>query len=82
VGIASDLGQPKCPTLLFFGGSDQWISADDVAKVASHHADTVVYPQAGHGFMRDRSEDYVEDAAVDAWGRMLSHFRQHLGHAA
>ncbi len=82
VGIASDLGQPRCPTLLFFGGKDQWISPDDIAKVADHHADTIVYPHAGHGFMRDRSEDYVEDAAVDAWGRTLSHFRQHLSHGA
>jgi len=77
-GIAGELGEPRCPTLLFFGGSDPWIPADDIAAVAAHHADTIVYPEAGHGFMRDGSDDYVADAAGDAWARMLAHFRQHL----
>ena len=78
VGIASELGRPRCPTLLFFGRKDPWIPTDDIDKVVAHHADTIVYPQAGHGFMRDGSEEYVADAAADAWGRMLAHFQQHL----
>jgi carboxymethylenebutenolidase len=76
--IASDLGQPRCPTLLFFGGNDEWIPSEDIAAVAAHHPDTVVYPQAGHGFLRDGSEDYVPEAAADAWTRMGAHFQQHL----
>jgi carboxymethylenebutenolidase len=79
--IASDLGQPRCPTLLFFGGSDPWIPSNDIEAVAAHHADTVIYPDAGHGFMRDGSDDYVPEAASDAWARMVGHFRQHLGQA-
>ena len=43
-GIAADLGEPKCPTLLFFGGSDQWIPAADIATVAARHEATTVYP--------------------------------------
>jgi carboxymethylenebutenolidase len=82
VGIASDLGQTRCPTLLFFGGSDQYISPEDVRRVADYHPATVVYPEAGHGFMRDGSEDYVPDAAADAWARTLAHFGEHLGGAA
>jgi dienelactone hydrolase len=65
--------------LLFFGGNDAYIPSDDITLVAAHHADTVVYRGAGHGFMRDGSEDYVPDAASDAWDRMIAHFRRHLG---
>jgi carboxymethylenebutenolidase len=74
-GIAAELGEPKCPTLLFFGGKDEWIPAGDIATVAAHHEATKVYPEAGHGFMRDGSADYAPDAAGDAWGRVLAHFK-------
>jgi len=77
-GIAGDLGEPRCPTLLFFGGNDPYIPAADIEAVATHHPDTVVYPGAGHGFLRDGSDDYHAEAASDAWARMLAHFRRHL----
>jgi carboxymethylenebutenolidase len=77
-GIAAELGEPKCPTLLFFGGSDQWIPAADIATVAAHHEATTVYPEAGHGFMRDGSPDYVPAAADDAWDKLLALFRANL----
>jgi carboxymethylenebutenolidase len=77
-GIASDLGPLRCPTLLFFGGRDPWIPSDDIAQVAEYHPDTIVYPEAGHGFMRDGSDDHVPAAASDAWNRLLLHFRRHL----
>ena len=76
--IASMLGTPKCPTLLFFGGQDPWIPEADIAAVVAHHPDTVVYPDATHGFMRDGSESYDEAAATDAWSRLLAHFAEHL----
>ena len=47
-------------------------------NVAAHHPDTTVYPEAGHGFMRDGSDDYSEAAATDAWSRLLAHFGEHL----
>jgi carboxymethylenebutenolidase len=68
-GIASELGEPTCPTLLFFGDSDEWIPAADIAAVAAQHADTTVYPEAGHGFLRDGSPDFVPAAAGDAWDK-------------
>jgi carboxymethylenebutenolidase len=76
--IISDLGTPNCPTLLFFGGKDPWIPTENIEKVAAHHPDTIVYPEAGHGFMRDRSEDYAEADAADAWNRLLEWFRAEL----
>jgi carboxymethylenebutenolidase len=81
-GIATDLGPLGCPTLLFFGGTDAYIPSADIETVAAAHPDTIVYPEAGHGFMRDGSEDYVAGAANDAWSRMLDHFALHLGRQA
>jgi carboxymethylenebutenolidase len=76
--IAQELGTPRCPTQLFFGGRDPWIPEADIAAVVAHHPETVVYPEATHGFMRDGSESYDEAAATDAWARLLRHFAQHL----
>ena len=77
-GIASDLGPLECPTLLFFGGHDPYVPAADIERVVEAHPDTIVYPEAGHGFMRDGSEDYFPEQAADAWGRLLDHFGRHL----
>jgi carboxymethylenebutenolidase len=77
-GIAGELGEPTCPTLLFFGGNDPWIPKADIDAVAAHHAHTLVYPEAGHGFMRDGSPDFEPRAAADAWDRLLEHFGRHL----
>ena len=78
-GIARELGEPACPTLMFFGGSDPYIPTDDIEKVREHHGDAVVvYPGADHGFMRDGSESYDADSAADAWSRMLEFFAKHL----
>jgi carboxymethylenebutenolidase len=71
--------KPSCPTLLFYGGTDQWIPREGMDAVAAHHANTIIYPNAGHAFMRDGSDMYVAEAATDAWDRMLAHFREHLG---
>jgi carboxymethylenebutenolidase len=77
-GIADDLGEPRCPTLLFFGGQDPYIAPADIARVAAHHPDTIVYPEATHGFMRDRSDSYDEPSATDAWARTLAFFGEQL----
>lgn len=77
-GTAQQLGEPRCPTLLLFGGSDEYIERRDIEAVQAHHPDTVVYPDAGHGFMRDGSDDYDEGAATDAWSRLLAFFETHL----
>ena len=78
-GIARELGEPACPTLMFFGGSDPYIPTADIEKVQEHHGDAVVvYPGADHGFMRDGSETYDPDSAADAWSRMLEFFASNL----
>ncbi len=78
-GIARELGEPACPTLMFFGGQDPYIPMADIEKVQEHHGDAVVvYPGADHGFMRDGSESYDADSAADAWSRMLEFFASNL----
>jgi carboxymethylenebutenolidase len=78
-GIAPRMGEPGCPLLLFFGGRDQYVSSADVEAVRERHPDqVVVYPDAGHGFMRDGSDSYDEAAATDAWARLLTFFGANL----
>jgi carboxymethylenebutenolidase len=77
-GVAKDLRQPKCPALMMFGGADPWIPIADAEAVAAFWPDTVIYPDATHGFMRDGSEDYHPEAASDAWDRLTSFFAEHL----
>jgi carboxymethylenebutenolidase len=77
--IAAELGQPRCPTLLLFAGQDEYIPTADIEAVAAHHAGTVVYPEAHHGFMRDGSSSYDEESASDGWTRTLDFLAAHLG---
>jgi carboxymethylenebutenolidase len=78
-GIARQLGDPACPIVMCFGDRDEWISAEEVAPIRERHGDlVVVYPDAMHGFMRDRTESWNEAAATDGWARMLALFRDHL----
>jgi carboxymethylenebutenolidase len=78
-GIAREIADPGCPTLLFFGGRDEYIPKEDIEKVRRHHGnDVIVYPDAEHGFMRDGSPNYDEASATDAWKRMLGFFGEHL----
>jgi carboxymethylenebutenolidase len=76
--IAAELGEPSCPTLLLFGGADEYIPVPDIEAVVAHHPDTVVYPGVGHGFMRDGTDGYDGAAATDAWSRMLTFLAAHL----
>ena len=80
-GIARELGEPACPTLMFFGGQRPVHPRRPTSRrCEQHHGDAVVvYPDADHGFMRDGSPNYdPEDSAADAWTRMLDFFGEHL----
>jgi carboxymethylenebutenolidase len=77
-GIADELGEPLCPTLVFFGGQDPYIPPAEIERIEAAYPDTIVYPEAGHGFMRDGSDSYDEKSATDAWARTLAFFGSHL----
>ena len=77
-GISRELATPNCPTLLFFGDRDEWVPMEEIERVREAHPDTFVYEGAEHGFMRDGSENYHEDAAADAWARTMELFGRAL----
>jgi carboxymethylenebutenolidase len=62
-----------------FAGESVRRELEQALKAGNIHHEVVVYPGAQHAFFNDtRPEVFDRDAAVDAWQRVLSHFRQHL----
>ena len=77
--------QIACPLLACFGEEDEFVPLSDVDRLrdalsgASHAADIVVYPGAGHAFMNDtRPVAYRPDQARRAWSRTLEFLRREL----
>ena len=70
--------------LCLFGGLDSLIPADQVDAVkasltaAGVDHDTVIYPDADHGFFCDQRGTYQKDAATDAWARVKALFAEKL----
>jgi carboxymethylenebutenolidase len=73
----------KVPVLGLYGGLDQGIPQESVAKMRvalqtiSTPTEIVVYPKANHGFNADYRTSYNPEAAKDGWIRMLAWFTQH-----
>lgn len=74
----------KCPVLFISGKKDGWINPEKVAeleRVAKTNMlpiESVAY-DADHAFFNDtRPEVYDEEAAKDAWKRVLEFFRKNL----
>lgn len=74
-----------CPVLGFYGEEDAIIPVDDVREARAkleaspHEAELRLYPGAGHAFMNDtRPAAYREEAARDAWSRLVPFLRRHL----
>jgi carboxymethylenebutenolidase len=74
-----------CPLLGCFGEDDEFVPLADVDRLrdalsgASHAADIVVYPGAGHAFMNDtRPAAFRPDQARRAWSRTLDFLRHEL----
>jgi carboxymethylenebutenolidase len=78
------LSQLKVPTLFIAGARDNWITPEKVEslKEAARKYDLpveVVSYDADHAFFNDtRPEVYNEEAAKDAWQRVLKLFRERL----
>lgn len=75
-------GEIECDVLSIYGEADTAIPNDareafDAAldKAGVKH-ETVVYPDAPHGFFDKGAPDFA-DAASDAWGRVLAFIRRH-----
>ena len=84
--VKPDYSRLQGPVLILVGDQDPMSGpepsgqVEQAIKAAGKQAEMVVYPGAGHAFMRDWDpQAYREDAAKDAWSRMLSHLRGNLG---
>jgi carboxymethylenebutenolidase len=73
--------KPQCPVMLHFGGQDDHISAETIAKIQFAHPEVpiFVYPEGGHAFNRKADPAaYVGTAADLAMKRSVLFFEQHL----
>jgi carboxymethylenebutenolidase len=78
--------QLSCPFLGLFGEDDGLIPRADVKQLegslrkAGKTFQTKIYPGAGHAFMNDtRPDAFRPEVAKDAWNRVITFFRMHLG---
>ena len=76
----------SCPVLGFYGAEDHLIPQTDVDALragltaSNHDGEVILYPDAGHAFMNDsRPPLYREQAARDAWPRLVGFLRERLG---
>lgn len=83
---AADLESIACPVYGFYGGNDSRVNAslpdtEKHMKAAKKKFESVIYDEAGHGFMRAGEADNAQKANVDgraaAWKRWLELIRKH-----
>lgn len=73
----------NAPVLGLYGGLDTGIPTDSVKKMeaaanaAKKTVDINIYPAAQHGFNADYRPSYKKDDAMDAWAKMLAHFKKY-----
>ena len=83
--VKPDYSKIRAPVLGFFGGEDGFVTKEVVSRLeadlkkASVSTDFHTYPGADHAFFNDeRPEVYDQEAAEDAWSRMMDFFGTHL----
>jgi carboxymethylenebutenolidase len=74
----------KSPLMLMYGSEDQLIAAEEHGRVATALSKAKkryilnLFPNAGHGFMSDRRENYAPEAAAEAWIMTTGFLSQNL----
>lgn len=81
---AEKVASIRCPVRGFYGRDDPRIVSglptfDAALRAAGVDCELRIYPQTGHAFFNDTRPSYRQEAARDAWGRMLGFFAQVLG---
>jgi carboxymethylenebutenolidase len=83
--VSPDWEKLEAPILLIYGEDDKGVPAEGGRELEKKLRDLgkdvelVVYPNANHAFFNDtRPEVYNQDAAADAWKRVLDLFRRAL----
>lgn len=82
----AQLAQERAPILGLFGGNDARVvatlpPADSTLRALGRTHDFVIYPGAGHGFLRQQSDSTGANlrATRQAWPRTVAWFKQYLG---
>lgn len=82
----AQLAQERAPILGLFGGNDARVvstlpPADSTLKALGRTHDFVIYPGAGHGFLRQQTDSTGANlrASQQAWPRTVAWFKQYLG---
>lgn len=76
-------GGLKAPVIGFYGGKDTGIPLESIErmraslKVVDDESEINVYPDAQHGFNADYRSSYNQEAAQDAWKKMLAWFKKY-----
>jgi carboxymethylenebutenolidase len=79
---AENAGKIECDVLAIYGEADAGIpkeardAFDSALDKAGVHRETIVYPDAPHGFF-DKKADLYREASSDAWNRSLAFIRRH-----
>jgi carboxymethylenebutenolidase len=74
----------QAPVMLIYGADDQLITAEEHARVTSALSQAKkryilnLFPNAGHGFLSDRRENYSATAAAEAWMTMTGFLSYNL----
>jgi carboxymethylenebutenolidase len=81
---AEKVASIRCPVRGFYGRDDPRIVSglpafDAALRAAGVDCELRVYHDTGHAFFNDTRPSYRQEAARDAWGRMLAFFAQALG---
>jgi len=73
----ADAANVGVPLLLFFGGKDEFVDHDAIAKTskalldAGKESEIITYPNVGHAFFRESSADMNRHEVEDAWNKVL-----------
>jgi len=84
---AEKVSSIRCPVRGFYGRDDPRIVSglpafDAALREAGVDCELRIYPDTGHAFFNDTRPSYRQEAARDAWGRMLAFFGEALGAGA
>jgi carboxymethylenebutenolidase len=74
----------QSPIMLMYGSEDQMIAADEHGRISAALSKAKkryilnLFPNAGHGFMSDRRDNYAPAAEAEAWMMTTGFFSQNL----
>jgi carboxymethylenebutenolidase len=74
----------QAPIMLMYGSEDQMIAADEHGRIATALSKAKkryilnLFPNAGHGFMSDRRENFSPETSAEAWMMTTGFFSSNL----